>query len=423
MIRKILHTIFTKLLSSGFGFATIILVSQSLGPQGKGEQSLFLFNIFLIQVFAGMIGNSTLVYLRPRHGFSNLFFPSIIWIFFSLGILFIGFEFFPSIIITHKTELFIIGLFASITEINTYILVSKQEIKKANDLKLIWQMVSISFLLSLWFMGDFTSSYDYVISIFFGYSLSLVYGVYLLRDEYKDLRLPSFKTLKNMFALLFSLGAIKQIGSIAQILNSRLSFYLISFYSGNRALGVFSNAISITEAVLMFGTSMALVQYSKLSNTEDEAYSKSISIKMTKINLVFSLIVLAFFSLLPGEFYKFVFGEGFRDINRIIQFLSLGYLLISFTTTFTQYFASKGNFTITTSASILGLISTFGLGFYLVPRYGIEGAAITMTVSYLINFVVEYYYFTKWTKTRLIDFLINKEDIKEIKTLIKKGIK
>ncbi|MDD4545337.1 MAG: hypothetical protein PHP27_05830, partial [Bacteroidales bacterium] len=65
MIRKILHTIFTKLLSSGLGFATIILVSQSLGPQGKGEQSLFLFNIFLIQVFAGMIGNSTLVYLRP----------------------------------------------------------------------------------------------------------------------------------------------------------------------------------------------------------------------------------------------------------------------------------------------------------------------------------------------------------------------
>ena len=284
-------------------------------------------------------------------------------------------------------------------------------------------MVSISFLLSLWFMGDFTSSYDYVISIFFGYSLSLVYGVYLLRDEYKDLRIPSFNTLKNMFALLFSLGAIKQIGSIAQILNSRLSFYLISFYSGNSALGVFSNAISITEAVLMFGTSMALVQYSKLSNSEDVAYSKSISIKMTKINLVFSLIVLAFFSLLPGEFYMFVFGEGFRDINRIIQFLSLGYLLISFTTTFTQYFASKGNFTITTSASILGLISTFGLGFYLVPRYGIEGGAITMTVSYLINFVVEYYYFTKWTKTRLIDFLINKEDIKDIKTLIKKGFK
>ena len=71
----------------------------------------------------------------------------------------------------------------------------------------------------------------------------------------------------------------------------------------------------------------------------------------------------------------------------------------------------------------MGLISTFGLGFYLVPRYGIEGGAITMTVSYLINFVVEYYYFTKWTKTRLIDFLINKEDIKEIKTLIKKGFK
>ena len=124
------------------------------------------------------------------------------------------------------------------------------------------------------------------------------------------------------------------------------------------------------------------------SEIKDFMSSSTDSISESKIDKAFNIIM---------KLSKFVFGEGFRDINRIIQFLSLGYLLISFTTTFTQYFASKGNFTITTSASILGLISTFGLGFYLVPRYGIEGAAITMTVSYLINFVVEYYYFTKWT--------------------------
>lgn len=422
MIRKILHTIFIKLLSSGIGFITIILISQSLGPEGKGEQSLFLFNIVLLQVFASMIGNSTLVYLQPKHRFSDLFIPSFLWIVFSLGVLFFGFKLIPSIIISYPIELFIIGFMASITEINMYVLISKQEIKKANDLKIIWQLFSISYLASLWFMGVFNSTYDYVISVLFGYSLSLVYGIYLLRDEYLSLRILRLEKLVEMFKLLFRLGAIKQIGSIAQILNYRLSFYILSFYCGNTVLGVFSNGVSITEGVLMVGTSMALVQYSKLCNTEDNTYARKLSISMTKINVLFSFTMLLVFSIFPSRFYEFVFGPGFTGINHIIQLLSIGYLLISFTSTFTQYFASKGNFTITTSASLIGLVSTLGFGFYLVPRYGIIGAGITMTISYLINFIIEYYYFTKWTNTKLRDFLINKEDIKETSAFIKKTI-
>lgn len=420
MIKKILNTIFTKFLSSGIGFLTIILVSQFLGAEGKGEQSIFLFNIFLLLLFATLIGNTTLIYLAPRHKFSDLFFPSLAWIIGSLSLLFGVFYIMPDIIIIYPFELFIIGLMASVTEVNTYMLIGRQEVRKANDLKIIWQLASISFLGVMAILGDFNSTYDYVLSIILGYFLSLIYGFSLLRKDYYTLKMPSWNKFLEMFRLLFRLGAIKQIGNIAQTLNARLSFYLLSIYCGNKILGVFSNGISISEAVLMLGTSLALVQYSKLSNVEDDNYSKRLSIQMTKVNLVFSFLALLFFSILPSCFYEFVFGKEFMGINHIVQLLALGYLLISITTTFTQYFASKGNFTISSFAALFGLISTAGLGFWLVPIYGVIGAAITMTISYSITFSIEYYYFCKWTDSSFRDFLIDSRDVKEIKFLLGK---
>lgn len=423
MIKKILHTFFTKIISSVLGILTIILISQCIGAEGKGEQSIFLFNTVILLLFATLIGNSTLIYLTPRHKFSELFFPATLWIILSLSILFLIFNFIPNVLVIYPVELFIIAFLASITEINTFVLIGKQRISNANNLKLSYQIISILFLFLLFIFDKFNSSYDYVLSLLTGYSISLIYGIYLLKAEYKTLKLPAIKQFNEMLRKLFHLGAIKQVGSIAQQMNARLSFYLISFYCGNKALGVFSNGISISEAVLMFGISLALVQYSKLSNSEDEQYAKRLSMLMTKINILFTIFALVFFSLLPTEVYIFLFGGEFSDVREVIQALSIGILLLSISSTFTQHFASKGNFTITTSASLIGLGTTAIFGFWLVPIYGIWGAAITTVISYGISFAVEYYYFKKWTQTQFSDFLLSKKDIQEFISLISKSNK
>lgn len=423
MIKKILHTFLTKIVSSIIGFLTIILISQSIGAEGKGEQSIFLFNIVILMLFATLIGNSTLIYLTPRHKFSDLFFPAITWIILSISALFLVFVFLPNFLVLYPFELFVISFLASLTEVNTFILIGKEKVREANNLKLSSQLISILFLFSLFLFDRFDNSYIYVISLLIGYSISLFFGFYLLRDEYRNLKLPLLKDFLQMLKKLFRLGAIKQLGSISQQMNARLSFYLIAFYCGNKALGVFSNGISISEAVLMFGISLALVQYSKLSNIKDEVYAKRISVLMTKVNIIFTVIALAFFSFLPKEVYVFLFGQEFSDIRQVIQILSVGILLLSISSTFTQHFASKGNFTIATSASLVGLISTAVFGFWLVPIYGIWGAAITTIISYSTSFSIEYYYFKKWTNTRFSDFLISKQDIKEFSSLVKGLIK
>jgi O-antigen/teichoic acid export membrane protein len=393
MIKNILHTIFTKFSSAGLGFLIIILISQVLGAEAKGEQAILVYNINLMLMCFTLIGNSTLIYLVPRKNFNSLIIPSLLWVgicAIGAGIIFIFFikaEVFLSIICV------LIAILASISEINQFILLGKQKISQANTLKLLYPLICFSYMLVLWFFDRFTKIEDFITAMFIAYIVSLCYGVFVLKDEYKNIKFLSTKELKADFKNLFKLGFTKQIGYIAQSMNYRLCFYILGFYCGERLVGIYSNAVSLSEAVMLFGSSLALVQYSSLSNNNNEKSSKEFSWKMCKINGVFTALALLVLSLLPAEFYSFVFGKGFENIAQVIRLLSIGILPLSIASNFTQYFYAKGNFKISTYASLIGLVVTIICGLILIPKYAITGAALTASLSYLTTFAIEFYFF------------------------------
>ena len=383
MIRKILHTIFTKFSSAGLGFLTIILISQILGVEAKGEQAIMVYNINLLLMLFTLIGNSTLIYLTPRKDFSNLIIPSFLWIIITAILVSL---FFPNICV-------LIAVLAAISEINQFLLLGKQKISQANILKLIYPLVSFSYILILWLLNRFDSVEDFITAMLIAYIVSFFYGIFALRDEYKNLKLISKQELTSSFKTLFSLGVTKQIGYIAQSMNYRLCFYILGFYCGESLVGIYSNAVSLSEAVMLFGSSLALVQYSSLSNNEDDSSSKQFSWKMSKINGIFTALALLVLCLLPSEVYSFIFGKGFEEISQVIRILSIGVLPLSIASNFTQYFYAKGNFKISTFASIIGLGVTIIAGLILIPKYQLQGAALTATLSYFTTFSIEFYFF------------------------------
>jgi O-antigen/teichoic acid export membrane protein len=383
VIRKILHTIFTKFSSAGLGFLTIILISQILGVEAKGEQAIMVYNINLLLMLFTLIGNSTLIYLTPRKDFSNLIIPSFLWIVITAILVSL---FFLNICV-------LIALLAAIIEINQFLLLGKQKISQANILKLIYPLVSFSYILILWLFNRFTSVEDFITAMLIAYIVSFFYGIFALRDEYKNLKLISKQELTSSFKTLFSLGFTKQIGYIAQSMNYRLCFYILGFYCGETLVGIYSNAVSLSEAVMLFGSSLALVQYSSLSNNENDSSSKQFSWKMSKINGIFTALALLVLCLLPSEVYSFVFGKGFEEISQAIRILSIGVLPLSIASNFTQYFYAKGNFKISTFASIIGLVITIIAGLILIPKYQLQGAALTATLSYFTTFAIEFYFF------------------------------
>ncbi|MED9962553.1 MAG: polysaccharide biosynthesis C-terminal domain-containing protein [Bacteroidales bacterium] len=393
MIKNILHTIFTKFSSAALGFLTIILISQILGAEAKGEQAIMVYNINLMLMFFTLIGNSTLIYLVPRKDFSSLIIPSLIWVLFSAIIAAIVFIFVLKSGVFYSIICIIIAILAALSEINQFLLLGKQKITQANTLKFLYPLISFSFILVLWLFDRFTKVEDFILAMFIAYFISLFYGLFALKDEYKNIKLLSKKELTSSFKTLFSLGVTKQTGYIAQSMNYRLCFYILGFYCGETLVGIYSNAVSLSEAVMLFGSSLALVQYSSLSNNENDSSSKQFSWKMSKINGIFTALALLVLCLLPSEVYSFVFGKGFSEISTAIRILSIGILPLSIASNFTQYFYAKGNFKISTVASLIGLAVTIIAGLILIPKYQLQGAALSATLSYFTTFAIEFYFF------------------------------
>lgn len=391
MLKNIFNTLFTKFTFAAINFIILMIVSHALGTAGKGGQAIISFNVYISMLILTLIGNSTLIYLTPRKNFSALFFPSLIWIIVCSGIiaLFVGWE--PKLIV-------LIAFFGALSEINYYTLMGKERVVAANGVKLVICLTNITIMGTLFITGKFNDVMHYVYSVLSAHFLGCLYGFIALRKEYFQLKIPSMRQLVKNFKLLFSLGFVKQIGSIAQTYNYRVAFIFLSKYCSESLVGIYSNACSIGEAVMLFGTSLALVQYSKLSNTNDKKMSLQLTLKLTRANAIFTFIALLILCLLPSSFWVLMFGEGFENVGYIIRLLSIGIMLLSCASNFTQYFASKGNFSISTGAAIIGLVVTLVLCYILIPKYNIVGAAWAACASYSVTFVVELIYFLQWKR-------------------------
>ena len=64
-----------------------------------------------------------------------------------------------------------------------------------------------------------------------------------------------------------------------------------------------------------------------------------------------------------------------------------------------------------TFAALCGLAVTFVLGFTLIPRYDVIGAALTSTVSYTVNAIFLFVFFIKESSFKGSDFILKKNDV------------
>ena len=162
-----------------------------------------------------------------------------------------------------------------------------------------------------------------------------------------------------------------------------------------------------------------MVQNARIANSTDIKYSLKITLNLLKVSfliVLFAVIVLLF---VPAGFYQFVFGEEFGDIRVVIVSISPGILLFSASFILSGLYSGTGNYQYNAIASISGLAITFALAFLLIPNYGLTGAGITASVSYIAAVFVKFFILIKIFKVKPKDILIRKDDINYFIQLVK----
>ena len=414
MFGKILNTFGTKIVVAFFNLAIAIIISQVLGDSGKGVQSLVLTNISFILIFSEIVCGASLIYLTSRHSFSKLWLPSVLWALLIaavmgvlMGLLDMGLD---RSLALHTAILSFISSFASI---NFRFLIGKEEVKKANYNTLLQPFLLVATLLVYHFVLGRRDVYGYVIGLYIAYTGSSVLGVCQLRKEYKSLKILPFHEYNEALKALFKYGFLNQTGHFVQFFNLRLSYYLLNAYVDAAQVGVYSNAVSLAEAIWIISNSIALVQYARISNSTDKAYNQRLTLDLAKICFAVALPAVLVLSALPSSFYIFVFGPEFGLMAKLIRILAPGVLFYSIFLILGHYYSGSGRYFMNTIAALCGLAATLGCGFTLIPRFAATGAAVTAAVAYSMNAVFLLVCFLHESKFRMRDLLLTSSELKQ----------
>ena len=412
MFKKILNTFGTKIVAAALNFLIAIIISQTLGDTGSGTQSLVVATIAFILIFSEIVCGASIIYLAPRHSFKKILVASVVWAALIAVVMGFGIRlFYPKLEPDLVLHVAILSFISSLSNINFRFLVGKEEIQKANYNTLLQPVLLTLTLVLYHFILKREGIYGYLIGLYAAYGGTFLLGIWMLRNEYANLRHDKDKDYKPVLKDLFKYGFLNQTGHFVQFFNLRLSYYLLDSYIGRGQVGVFSRSVSLAESIWIISNSIALVQYARIANADDRQYSQKLTLDLGKICLLVSAIAVVVLCLLPPQFYVFVFGKDFGEMAHLIRILAPGILFYCIFLILGHYYSGTGRYQMNTFAALCGLVVTFVCGFTLIPRYDITGAAITSAAAYTVNAIFLFIFFVKESHFKSRDFLLKKSEI------------
>jgi len=413
MFKTILNTLGTKIISLLMGFLILILTTQYLGADGRGLVSLLGTSVGLILIFSGFIGGSSLVYLASRHDISYLLIPSYFWavIIAVTGTITLAvFHVIPDSIILPT---FILSTLSGIGNVNLMILIGKEKITLNNTISLVQVITNFLTLIFFFLVYNQPSVSYYIYSMYITNIIAIFLGFYGIRKYFNGFSTDFIKAWTVVKSML-NYGFFGQIGNVIQYLNYRVSYFILNVYSGIGAVGIYSVGVTLSETVWLISGSIALVEYSKISNIRDEDYAKKLTIKLSKVSFFATLSVVISLLCVPADWFALIFGKDFSTVYGVILTMSAGICSFGLTVIISHFFAGIGKFQINAIAAGIGLIGTVTFSYLLIPSYGYIGAGITASISYLMTSLFLIWIFIRQTQISIKDLYPTMNDLTEV---------
>jgi len=404
-LKNITNTLLSKAAIIALNFLLVVLSTNLWGSAGRGSISILIADVSIIVILNNILGGSAVTYFTPKVGFEKLFLPAYMWI---ITCSFLGSLFFYFTQNVNFIFLFVLSFFSSLFSVHLYFFTAKENFKLFNIYSLLLPLLNIIFLLFFEF-GIGLKSYKsylwgYVSSLILLWIISFFKVNKLINLKHLSVSLENIKNTVNY-------GYQTELSYFIHFINYRISYFLILHYKGISSVGVFSIGIAIAEAIWVISRSISTVQYAKIINNINSDNGIEITRRLAKFSFNASIIVALILIIFPNNFYSLIFGKDFTNIKEIMTLLFPGITALALSNIHGNYFSATGQLKILVIKSVAGLIVTVSLLPILLPKWGIFGACIVTSLSYITSSVYLLYKFYKDTTFSIKDFLISKSDI------------
>lgn len=402
----ILKTFVSRFLILILNFGLVIYTTNQWGSEGKGVISIMVANLTVISFFANVFVGSSMSYFAKKFSTEEILPFAYLWSVCVGVAVSVIFSFNQAS--EYSSYLMILSVLSALLAANVNLFVGQQNIRMFNLYTVLQQVVHIVFIIFIIYLIRITSVEAYFIA-----QISC-FGLLFLVSALQVLRYCNFKKLsfpKTVGYQLFDYGWKTQVSAFLQFLNYRLSFYFLEYFKGIASVGIFSVGIAFSEAVWTVSRSLSVVLYADVVNNKSsvEAIEKTkVSLKMSFLITVLFLVIML---IIPAQVYAMIFGKDFSRTKEIVLLLSPGILAIAVSNIIGYYFAGINKLRILNVKSLIGLVFTVISSFYIIPRWGIAGACIVTSISYILSSGILFWQFYNMTEFRVRDYFLSKTEL------------
>lgn len=383
MIRNILTNFSARIGVAALTFVMMLLITNFLGKEIYGQISIIALNVSIIHIISDLAGGPSLVYLTPRAKLSALLISGSAWSFVNaigIGALLIWAGVFP---VLYGKELLLIGLLVSLHSLNQNLLLGQQRIKAYNLLFFLQGVLQLVSLCIFIFFCKQTDAYPYIYASIITNGLCYIVGLFLLS---RKVEMPKISEPRPLLFVLFTNGFYTQAASIFIVFCKTICFNSMKKYlpDGEGSVGIFNSAFSLSSAIMLFGASVSTVVMSRIANKENHEEARDVVFKLTKLSFLLTTLAVGLFLLLPAEFYTWLLGKDFSPVKTVFIPMAPGIIFLSIGTVFSHYFSGAGKHVMNFIGAGVTLLATWLVTRYLIEAYGVAGAGISTSVTFIV---------------------------------------
>jgi len=171
--------------------------------------------------------------------------------------------------------------------------------------------------------------------------------------------------------------------NLIQFLSYKMDIWFVNYFHGKQLTGIYALGVSLAQMLWLLPSAIQSVLYAFISTHTDRQLIIQRTINTTRQIAVYAISAGITGYLLSIYLVPILFGEEFRESVQCIGFLLIGVVPFCLSMAVSGYFAGTGRVRINLYSAILGFIVCMAADLLLIPSYGILGAAIASSISYL----------------------------------------
>lgn len=390
-IRLFFETNSAQLISNIIQLLASIIIARGLGPAGKGAFSatqaileiviyLFLFGFGRSILYAGSKyaeRKSTVAFLASFYSFLTGVTASGVIVFLSLV---------QNAIVKNLNPIYLlivapVAVLAIIQSNFTYLLYSQEMYRQANIRNILANLILFLFYAILFVTGKMNVQS----ALFVTLAANIVSVTFYITVVNRKIGFK-FNFDRSLMSEMLRLSLKSYFISLMAYIIVRSDLIILNSIKGNYQTGIYSIAAALAGKFLLIGSSVSSILSPRV--IRDPSKNFAFILKVTRTLLVFMIVTVIIADLAYYPAVVLLYGKEFG--KSLIPFLILnpGIIALCLNSSLFSYFTARGFPPVSIIAPFAAASLNIILNLILIPHYGYKAAALTSSVSYLLQLII-----------------------------------